>query len=163
MVGYMPNHAFIDGTNLHLATLRLGWTIDYRRFRRYLREKFHVEHAWYFMGYVSTNQSLYTALRAAGFDLIFKPTERQRDGTIKGNCDAELVLKAMVEIPRYEQAVIVTNDGDFACLAEYLRQQRKLCCVLTPELSRCSKFLRSAASGYLRDLSQLQGKLSMHL
>ena len=48
---------------------------------------------------------------------------RYRDGHTKGNCDADLVLKAMVEYPNYEQAVIVNGDGDFYSLIDHLNRR----------------------------------------
>ena len=48
------------------------------------------------------------------------------NGTVKGNVDAELVLHAMIEYPNYDKAVIVSGDGDFYCLVEYLEKQNKL-------------------------------------
>ena len=40
---------------------------------------------------------MYTRLQEEGFILVFKPTLKYKDGTVKGNCDAELVLQAMIE------------------------------------------------------------------
>ena len=54
------------------------------------------------------------------FFVSFKPTLEYKDGTTKGNCDAELVLQAMIEYLNYDKAVIVTGDGDFYCLVKYL-------------------------------------------
>jgi uncharacterized LabA/DUF88 family protein len=39
-----------------------------------------------------------------------------KNGKIRGNDDAELVLHAMIDIQNYEKAVIVSGDGDFHCL-----------------------------------------------
>ena len=89
------NFAFIDSQNLYLSVTKgLGWKIDFKKFRVYLKEKYSVTKAYLFIGYVHTNQSLYTELQNAGFVLIFKPTLAYKDGTTKGNCDAELVLQA---------------------------------------------------------------------
>jgi len=33
------NYAFIDSNNLNLGIQSLGWKLDFRRFRRYLKEK----------------------------------------------------------------------------------------------------------------------------
>ncbi len=33
------NYAFIDGQNLNLGIKRLGWALDFKKFRVYLREK----------------------------------------------------------------------------------------------------------------------------
>ena len=34
------NFAFIDGQNLNLGILELGWKLDFSRFRQYLKEKY---------------------------------------------------------------------------------------------------------------------------
>ena len=73
-----------------------------------------------FIGFVEGNNDLYVSLQSAGFLCIFKPTLEYKDGTTKGNCDAKLVLHAMIEYPNYDKAIIVTGDGDFYCLVQYL-------------------------------------------
>lgn len=93
------NYAFIDSQNVNLAIRSLGWKLDYQRFRVYLAEKYAVKKAFLFIGYVERNNSLYTSLQDAGFLCIFKPTLVYKDGTTKGNCDAELVLQAMIKSP----------------------------------------------------------------
>jgi hypothetical protein len=55
----------------------------------------------------------------------FKPVTYRGDGKAKGNVDAELVLQAMIDFDNYERAVIVTSDGDFACLGRYLYEKGK--------------------------------------
>ena len=52
--------------------------------------------------------------------------------SIKGNVDAELVLHTMIEYPNYEKAVIVSGDGDFYCLVEYLEKNMKLGKIIVP-------------------------------
>ena len=83
------------------------------RFRKYLEDKYGVVKAFLFIGYVPTQQSLYTALQKYGYVVVFKPTLPLSEGRVKGNVDAELVLHAMIEYANYEQAIIVTGDGDF--------------------------------------------------
>src|SRR3972149_6353337 len=112
----MVNYAFIDGNNLHLSVFNLGWKLDYKKFRRYLNDKYNVKVAYYFIGEVPGMESLYSALTRYGFDLIFKPPIKDRDGNYKANVDAELVLQAMIDVDKYDSAVIVTSDGDFTCL-----------------------------------------------
>jgi len=110
----------------------------------YLSEKYGVGKAYYFIGFVEGNNDLYTSLQSDGYVLIFKPTSKIKDGKIKGNCDAELVLQAMVDLDKYQQAVIVTGDGDFACLVKYLRKIDKLRCILAPDKNNCSWLLRES-------------------
>lgn len=108
------NYAFIDSQNVNLSIQESGWKLDFRRFRIYLKEKYGVEKAYLFIGYLPENQDLYKSLQESGYVLIFKPVLRiNEDGKVKGNVDAELVLHSMIEYPNYEKVVIVTGDGDF--------------------------------------------------
>ncbi|MBP6889248.1 MAG: NYN domain-containing protein [Candidatus Moranbacteria bacterium] len=155
------NYAFIDSQNLNLAIRDLGWHLDSHRFRVYLREKYSVEKAFLFIGYIEGNNNLYTALQEAGFILIFKPTLKYKDGKTKGNCDAELVLQAMVEYPSYDKAVIVTGDGDFHCLVKYLFEQKKLQAIIIPNRLKFSALLKfKIFRPYLRFMNDLQRLLA---
>lgn len=155
------NYAFIDSQNLNLAIRDLGWRLDFARFRVYLAEKYAVVKAFLFIGYIEGNSDLYKALQEAGFICIFKPTLKYHDGTTKGNCDAELVLQAMIEFPNYEKAVVVTGDGDFHCLVKYLAEQSKLKSVLVPNRNKFSALLKfKMFRQFLRFMNDLQELLA---
>ena len=154
------NYAFIDSQNLNLSIQGLGWKLGFKRFRVYLKEKYNVEKAFLFIGYVEGNNNLYISLQEAGFICIFKPTLEYRDGTTKGNCDAELVLQAMIEYPNYNKAVIVTGDGDFYCLAKYLFEKKKLEALVIPNRFKFSGLLKFRIfRPYLRFMNDLREKL----
>ncbi len=155
------NYAFIDGTNLHLTMVNLGWALDYRRFRVYLKDKYHVTEAYYFIGKVIGNEQLYSNLESYGYNLVFKPTLCIPGKGYKGNCDAELVLEAMKRLNDYDKAVIVTSDGDFGCLVEHLLQLGKLERVLSPCRAGCSVLLRRAAGVRMDYFDNLKGKLEL--
>lgn len=154
----MSNCAFIDGQNVHLGFRELGWKLDEHRFRVYLAEHYNVERAYYFIGFVPENQGLYSALQQRGYTLVFKPVT-YRSGKPKGNVDAELVLQAMIDYTNYERAVIVTSDGDFACLVTYLHEQGKLERVLCPNRRGCSVLLKRAAREKIDFLEEARKKL----
>lgn len=135
-------YAFIDSQNLNLAVKSQGWTLDFKRFRRYLSDKYGANKAFLFIGYVETNQSLYISLQEDGYILVFKPTLVLPSGKVKGNVDAELVLHAMIEYANYDKAVIVTGDGGFYCLIEYLNKQNKLQSLVVPNQELYSSLLR---------------------
>ena len=153
------NYAFIDGTNLHQTMKRIGWELDYRRFRVYLSEHYGAGKAYYFFGYMPENTPLYTFLQSVGYVLIFKPILKTPGGEVKGNCDAELVLQAMIDLSDYEKAVIVSSDGDFYCLVNYLREKNKLECVISPSRIWCSHLLFKAAEGKIAYIENLRRKL----
>ena len=151
------NYAFIDGQNLHMSIKNQGWTLDYKRFRRYLTDKYNVTKAFLFIGHIPTNANLYKSLQEYGFILIFKPILEIK-GRIKGNVDAELVLQAMIDYPNYNKAVIVSGDGDFYCLVNYLRNKGKLLKLIVPDDSRFSSLLRKFAD-HIVGINKLKDKL----
>ena len=116
------------------------------RFARIRKDKYGIVKAFIFIGFVPTNQSLYTSLQKDGYILVFKPTLQLADGRVKGNIDAELVLHTMIEYPNYDKALIVTGNGDFYCLVEYLIKQRKLLKLMVPDKSKYSSLLRRFSS-----------------
>ena len=136
------NYAFIDSQNLNLSIREKGWILDFRKYRLYLTRKYGVTKAFIFIGYVYENQPLYTNLQKDGYILIFKPTLKLPDGRSKGNVDAELVLHTMIEYDNYDKALIVTGDGDFYCLVEYLIKTGKLLKLMIPNKEKFSSLFR---------------------
>ncbi len=137
----MNNYAFIDNNNMYRALKRLGWKIDYFRFRKFLTDKYKVTQAYIFSGYLPEFEPMYKFFEKAGFINIFKPVVAYEE-TVKGNCDAELVLETMKQYNNYDKAIIVTGDGDFFCLINYLYEQDKLESILIPDDRVYSTLLR---------------------
>lgn len=137
------NNAYIDGANLDKALRDLKWKLDYRRFRIWLRDKYHVTGAYIFLGLVPKHKDLYTKLQEAGFTLVFKETTYDGEGNVKGNCDADLVLKATVDFfeKNFDKAVLVSSDGDYACLVKFLKERNAFLSILSPG-NKCSFLLR---------------------
>jgi len=166
-------YAFIDSQNLNLGVKNSivdkkrkinyqGWTVDFRKFYIYLKEKLKVEKAFIFIGFIEDNQPLYDNLISSGYTLIYKPTlEHTENGKtiVKGNVDAELVLHAMIEYNNYDKAVIVSGDGDYHCLVEYLDQQNKLLKICVPNRHSHSSLLRLYRK-YFLFISDLKNKLA---
>jgi uncharacterized LabA/DUF88 family protein len=176
-----PNaYAFIDSQNLNLGTQRMGWKMDWRKFRKFLRDKYGVTQAYMFIGYMTENEALYEYMHELGFLVVLKPTvdvsakpaadgakgakpaddKDKEKSSVKGNVDAELVLYAMKELPNYSQAIIVSGDGDFFSLAEYLEEKGKLANILTPNW-QYSSLLKPFEKKIVR-LDQLRRQLSYH-
>ncbi len=154
-------YAFVDSQNLNLSVRDQGWKIDYGRFRRYLADKYNVQKAYMFIGYLPENTQLYTALQTAGFICVFRPTLKNIDGAVKGNCDAELVLQAMIDFADYDKAVIVSGDGDFQCLAKHLHERSKLGVLLIPHRMKFSALLKfDFLKPYHRFVNDLEEKVA---
>ena len=140
-------YAFIDSQNLNLGVKSQDWILDFAKFRVFLKEKYHVEKAYLFIGQLAGNELLYASLQEYGYILIFKPTLERKMGKkiiVKGNVDAELVLHTMIQYKNYDRAIIVTGDGDFHCLVEYLEGKNKLYKIIVPN-RKYSSLLRKFA------------------
>jgi uncharacterized LabA/DUF88 family protein len=171
-------YAFIDSQNLNLGTQRVGWKLDWRRFRRLLNDKYNVSKAYMFIGYMSENEQLYEYMHELGFLVVLKPTlnvkstetnkkddapkdnEDKEKPTVKGNVDAELVLYAMKEQPNYDKAIIVSGDGDFFSLIEYLDGKNMLDHIMAPNW-QYSTLLKQYESKIIR-LDKLKRQLAYH-
>jgi uncharacterized LabA/DUF88 family protein len=171
----LGNYAFIDSQNLNLGVQKAGWKMDWRKFRQYLQDEYNVSCAFMFIGYMQENESLYEQMHAAGYSVVLKPTidmklipeladqqvaaESQKYQT-KGNVDADLVLYAMKELPNYHKAIIVSGDGDFYGLVEYLAEQKKLLHVLSPNWQYSS--LLKPFEPYIVRVDQLKRELAYY-
>jgi uncharacterized LabA/DUF88 family protein len=138
----LNNYAFIDGQNLNLSIRNQGWRLDFEKFRRYLEEKYSATKVFLFIGYVQEYQDLYINLQKDGYILVFKPTLKLPDGSVKGNVDAELVLHTMIEYSNFARALIITGDGDFYCLVDHLIKNEKLLKLMIPDKNRFSSLFR---------------------
>ncbi|MEK7607496.1 MAG: NYN domain-containing protein [Patescibacteria group bacterium] len=159
MKSKVNNYAFIDSQNLNLGIQKLGWKLDYKKFRVYLAEKYDVNKAYIFIGFVALNQKLYDRLQESGFILKFKPTLPDKDGKIKGNVDADIVLSTMIEWSNYDKAVVISSDGDFYSLVAHLYEHSKLEAVLSPDKKECSSLLKQTAKEKIQFMDNLRGKL----
>lgn len=98
-----------------------------------MKNKYNVQKAYLFIGQLAGNEGFYLSLQEAGYILIFKPTVELATGVVKGNVDAELVLhSAAIQYINYDKAIIVSGDGDFTCLVEFLDRKDKLLNVMPP-------------------------------
>ncbi len=155
----LNNYAFIDSQNVNLGVEELGWKLDFRKLRVYLQEKYSVRTAYLFIGYLPENKNLYSSLQKYGYLLVFKPIMKDDKGEPKGNVDADLVLQTMIDYNEYHKAIIVTSDGDFYSLVDYLYRNEKLEMILSPNKDKCSILLQKAAKEKINFMDNLRPKL----
>lgn len=156
---WRDTYVFIDSQNVNLAIRDQGWALDWNKLFRHLEKKYHARKVYLFIGYIPSNQPLYTRLQSLGYILIFKPVLELKSGKTKWNVDAELVLQSMIDFPNYAKAILITGDGDFACLVRYLREQWKLWLLIVPNQNKYSSFLRIEARWNIDSLTNKRTKL----
>lgn len=140
----MRLNIYIDGNNLYRSAKELGFEIDYKKFRGWLRQKYNPSKVFLFIGLVPERVKFYEYLQSAGYILIFKQTISVGE-KIKGNCDAELVLKSVSDFytKDFEKSIIITGDGDFGCVVEFMRDNNVLHSVIAPDENKCSFLIRN--------------------
>jgi uncharacterized LabA/DUF88 family protein len=147
--GSENNYAFIDGQNLYMATSKRSedpWKVDLARFRIYLERKYKVTKAYYFLGYLDeTQQSLYENIQSAGFILIFREHTSLMLGKKKGNVDSDLILSIMKKLyyrEEFGKVILVSGDGDYKQLVDFLISENRLEKVLFPDGKRASSLYK---------------------
>lgn len=149
----MRNQAFIDGQNLYMNTKENGWAIDHKRLRIYLREKYGVDEAYYFMGAVSDdNVDLYNSLQRAGFILTFRDHSSSMLGRKKGNVDTDIVFTIMRKIAdneSFDKVVLVSGDGDYSRMVKYLVKKGRFAKLLAPNHHSVSSLYRPLTPQYV--------------
>lgn len=150
----MNNQAFIDGQNLTLGTTLSDdpWKIDLYRFRTYLRQKYNIDKAYYFVGCIDDNlQDLYDMLQDAGFIIVFRAHGGELTSNKKGNVDTDIVFSMMRnfhENPYNGKTYLISGDGDYYKTIKYLKEQEKLGKVLFPAHRNASSLYRQIGNAY---------------
>ena len=154
-----PNLAFVDGQNMYFGTTKChacaerllvdlqdiklsdcscgtAWEVDLTKFRVYLKENYKVSEAYYFLGNLKDrNEELYKEIQKAGFILVFKEHHNKAKSRKKGNIDADLVFEVMKNIAdnhEFNQVVLVSGDGDYKKLVNYLISKKRFRKILFP-------------------------------
>jgi len=155
------NLAFIDGQNLHLGTTKLAksWTVDLKRFRIYLQQKYKVSKAYYYLGFTNDEHfSLYKHIQESGFILAFKPHKETLASNKKGNVDADIIFDAMEKMYKeknsFDKIVLVSGDGDYMKLVEFLIGENKFKKVLFPSQKNASSLYKRITRKYFDDLNR---------
>jgi uncharacterized LabA/DUF88 family protein len=156
------NIAFIDGQNLYIGTTKIGsnsWSVDLSRFKIYLERKYNVSKAYYFLGYVQDeNQDLYEEIQNAGFILVFKQHNPTMIGKKKGNVDSDIIFNVMKKIYKkedFEKIVLVSGDGDYKILVDFLIEEDRFEKILFPNGKRASSLYKKISNKYFAYLDDL--------
>ncbi len=158
------NYAFIDGQNLYMGTKETNpkWTIDAKKLRVFLTEKYRVSKAYYYLGCLDEDlEPLYTALQEAGFILVFREHHMGMTGKKKGNVDVEIVfaiMKKLYEREKFDKVVLISGDGDYIRMVRFLIEIDKFEKILFPNIKFASSLYKSLRSHYFDHLGKKENK-----
>ena len=148
------NIAYIDSQNMHLATTTAPdpWFVDMEKLRRYLAKKYDIGEAILFMGaYGQEHQNMYERFQRAGYILIFREHSQNLKGRKKGNVDVDIVFQVMRDVKDrddFDRVVIVSGDGDYKRMVDYLISIGKFEKILLPSHHNASSLYKQITAKY---------------
>jgi uncharacterized LabA/DUF88 family protein len=163
------NIAYIDGQNLYISTAKNEprWSIDLSRFRVYLREKYNVERAYYYLGYVKNDKStqkLYAEIQAAGYALVFRQHGATMLGKKKGNVDSDIIFSIMKRLylkENFDNIVLVSGDGDYMMLVDFLIEENKFEKILFPNRRYRSSLYKKLSNKFFAYLDNFDTRMKI--
>ena len=154
------NVAFVDGQNLHFGTTKYGWKVNLCKLRVYLKEKYHVQEAYYFLGYLEEDNSLlYTEIQKSGFIVSFKEHHKFQKSLKKGNVDTDIVFEIMrtvIDNSVLNKIILVSGDGDYKKMVTYLVGKNKFKKILFPNKKFASSLYKDLGSEFFDYLENLK-------
>ena len=150
------NIAFIDGQNLHLWTISENWQIDFKRFRIYLKDKFKVKEAYFYLWFLDENeQILYNRLKRTGFITIFREHNVDMRWKKKWNVDVDIcfeMMRNLIDNVNFDKIVLVSWDWDYIKPVKYLIEKWKFKKILFPN-NKYSSLYKQIKTEYRNNLS----------
>jgi len=144
-------YAFIDASNIIYGAKAEGWFIDQKKLFKYLKQKFKVSKVFFYFGKDDKNPKqtkFLQKLESFGFTLRVKQIKRYRF-RIKANCDVDLTMDMLLLKDKYRRAVVLTGDGDFLPLFEYLREQSRDIVIMAFTKRTSRELRRFAGSNFI--------------
>ena len=148
------NIAFVDGQNLHMGikSSKKLWKIDLAKFRIYLKAKYNISEAYYFLGYLEEKyQDLYNKIQKAGFIILFKQHSSAMVGKKKGNVDSDIIFHVMRKLyqkEKFDKIILVSGDGDYKMLVDFLIKEKKFSKILFPNKQFSSSLYKKLLPQY---------------
>ena len=108
---------FIDGNNLFHAARTIGIEIDYAKLLKLLCQGGSLLRAFFYTGVdenASKQQGFLLWMRRNGYRVVQKELKVFPDGTKKANLDVEIAVDMLSLCGKYETAILVSGDEDFA-------------------------------------------------
>lgn len=108
---------FIDGNNLFHAARAVGVEIDYAKLLNFLRGNSDLLRAFFYTGVdekAERQQGFLLWMRRNGYRVVEKELKTFSDGTKKANLDVEIAVDMLSLADKYDTAVLVSGDEDFA-------------------------------------------------
>lgn len=139
----MNTNIYIDAANILLSAENIGFKLDLNKLFIHLKDKYKNCRIIFFIGNIKALTILQEILTQNDVEVCIKQVARE-GGKLKANCDVDLTNRVTIDVERdlVDMAVIMTGDGDFAVLFDYIKDMQKY--------SRCISMSRANTSIFIR-------------
>lgn len=154
--------AFIDATNIIYGASNSGWRMDFQKLIAYLKNRFNCTKIFYYAGVDNENKKqlrFYKKLQEFGYLLRLVPVKKFKDGKKKADVDSRMTFEIMKYFSLYRNAVILTGDGDYFWVIEYLKAKKQQIWLMGFRKSTAHE-LKQLVKERFDDLSRLKSLLS---
>lgn len=152
-------YAFIDASNIIYSAARSGWKVDFEKLAKYLHERFGVQRIIYFAGVDTENLKqlkFYETLQKFGYELRLIPVRTFSDGSKKADVDSRMTFEMMLYFKEYEKAIIMTGDGDYYWVLEYLLKEKHGQIILISHSKTTARDLKKLFASKATDIETLR-------
>lgn len=147
---------FVDVQNMyHTAKLAIGAKLSYQKLLdTIICGRSVIRLVGYIIDQEGVNQtSFINHLQDLGFDLKRKKMIERRDGSRKADTDVALAMDAVKSYPKCDTMALVTGDGDFVPLVQYLQSRGVKVEVYSFQKCTSDKLIQAADRYYPLDRS----------
>lgn len=130
----IQTRVYIDGSNIYHTQKKLGWFVDWSKFKNLIEEKFEVLEWRYYVGLKDHDDKMKSFLRYLnfiGFTAVTKPLKKikidstdvrisEQEYVFKANFDVEMTVDMLLQT-QVNNLIIVGGDSDFLYLIEKLK------------------------------------------
>ena len=146
---------FIDEPNLarSLGEVRAqGKDLDYAKLRAYFGSDVPLSAAFYYTGYEDSQigmRAFFRKLNGLGYEVVQVRSKHFRDGSVKNaDPDIKIITDLFTKLAEYDEAVLLSGDGDFADTVQHLLRLGKRVKVVSMR-SRMAQELRECGAEVL--------------
>lgn len=157
----IATYAFLDATNIIYGASDSGWKMDFKKLSRYLKERYDAEKILYYAGVDAENKKqlrFYEKLQEFGYLLRLIPVKTFKDGRKKADVDSRMTFEMMLYFDKYDRALVMTGDGDYYWVLEYLLLKHKSVKLLA-HASSTARDLKKMFEGNFQDLNDVKNRL----
>jgi len=101
---------------------------------------------------------LYDKIQKAGYILKFREHNPAMLGTKKGNVDSDIIFYVMKKLylkENFEKVVLVSGDGDYKMLVDFLIEQKRFAMLLFPNKKFASSLYKKIKSDHKSSLEDV--------